>query len=493
MAITWKEELQNVQVNIGEAINSTAEVNGTNLVDNIEATDSKFNDDYFVAVGDTVGSGNDGFFNTPLSTVNYQLMPKQTIPDGNPFILHKKTIINEDYIIANEDYTIMTALHGNPFSVKIKRHAIELHQDDVKLYGFTLFKIGEPAYDGINYTTGDILETFILAREGILKINVILTDNVGNIKESHEFTSPSVYTTEASFKPYVDVRADLLGDNIKTIPLYYNLELSDALIEHYEYELQHDSVVINKIYSLNRIYINSIESATNSDAGTYVLAVTQGIVVNTTTMVITIVALDDMLKEDDRIVFEVGYAHPSSLFVKWCTTNPDDIMVNSIKLDYKETNIFSNEENDNIEHINIPAVSPEIEPVVNTWEISAMTLANEVINKKFFFEWRYLSYYGTSLDAVLDETGVKNLASKELIPSLDYTYNFGTGGYKYFALPKPIGSYTLLMSDASNNWSVPYVVVDDNLAITNEYGVTSLYILIRTFNILNNSISIRIN
>ena len=495
MAITWKNDFENVQVNIGEAITSQAEVNGTHTVTTVSTTDGKFHSDDFVSVNDIISSSNDGFYNTSTITVPYTLTPKDSLPNSKPFLLHKICKIEENFIEEKRGFLLTTALHGTEVKVEVRKNIISIVNviNDVTS-NFTLFKTGAPAYDGIDYVDGDLLETFVVATGGKLVITVVLKNSIGVVKETHEFTSPdNIYTNSASFRAYADVRQDLAGDNIKVQPIYYNLEKSSAIVAPFKYELQHDSVVINKLISLSRIYSYTIPTATQNSAGTYVLVATQGVMLNTTTMIITIVALDDMLKEPDRIVFEIGYSHPSSLFARWTTTNPEDIQPNSMKLKYKNTDVFINEENDNIEHIVLSPVTAEIDPIVNTWEISALTLANEIVNKQFFFEWRYVTYYGTSTELTLNEVQAKALASKELLPSMKHTYNFGTGGYKYFVLPKPVGQYTLAMYDDSNNWSVPYEITEENLSITNEHGRPSLYIVIRTFNILNNSISIRID
>lgn len=136
------------------------------------------------------------------------------------------------------------------------------------------------------------------------------------------------------------------------------------------------------------------------------------------------------------------------------------------------------------------------------WQILATRTNNVVFSRYFDVFWIWRIYYGTSTGTTLNADGITGLTSSQLDTTIiPQTFAYGTGGYKYLAIPETFSSPTLF-KDSNTNLSVAMADVAEgytagtgtykylNVPITNQYGATNTYRLYRTRNVLGGSINI---
>lgn len=117
---------------------------------------------------------------------------------------------------------------------------------------------------------------------------------------------------------------------------------------------------------------------------------------------------------------------------------------------------------------------------------------DEEVFKTTNLVWNNQIYYGVTTNTTLNSDTAKAL-NVFRANSLNRTYNFGQGGYKYVAYPASWGEKDLRkFINPENNFIVAMEKLD-NITIENEYGVSQEYLVYKSVNILNGSIKIRID
>jgi hypothetical protein len=147
---------------------------------------------------------------------------------------------------------------------------------------------------------------------------------------------------------------------------------------------------------------------------------------------------------------------------------------------------------------------------IYSWQARAQNSHGSVFSSSYFtVSWEWMKFYGTNTNPTLTATQIQSLAGAGLSPSLNGTYSFGTGGYKYFAWPDSFGSPTALtgFKDTSNNLPMAMASSADNLAydhvengwyyalvtVINSNGVTEDYRVYRTQNVLSSIFNIAVS
>lgn len=174
----------------------------------------------------------------------------------------------------------------------------------------------------------------------------------------------------------------------------------------------------------------------------------------------------------------------------WTTTNPTNIIANSINI-IDVTNaitLISGSANDGTEAYNFISAVTKSSATTHQYKIEATNSLDTVFNRTLTLYWRWRGYYGESTSGSLTEVDVKALRVNALQSTYAGTYVFNAGGYKWVCYNSALGTATSF-KDSSNNLDVamePSVLI----SVTNDYGITSNVRAHRTTNIIGSSISI---
>lgn len=189
----------------------------------------------------------------------------------------------------------------------------------------------------------------------------------------------------------------------------------------------------------------------------------------------------------------------------WNTTIPANVVANSIKIQQNTTSsswLITNTANDNSEVISFPSSIVRTTPGTYNWKVYAQRTNSSWFNRTFTVNWFWKIYYGTSANEFLVEAEVKALTTNQKAANRLGTYTFGTGDYKYFAIPDSFGE-VIAFKDFTTNLNVAMAGIAEgytsggtnglyyqNVSVTNSYGITTNYRVYRTRNILGGTIKI---
>jgi len=168
---------------------------------------------------------------------------------------------------------------------------------------------------------------------------------------------------------------------------------------------------------------------------------------------------------------------------KWSTSNSSNVLANTISIKNQAGDtLLSNSANDGSEDVNIGADIVETTASTYHWTISAVNTKNQTFTRSFNVSWEYRVYWGKDANATLDETGIKNLENSQLKTTYNGNYVFnnsaGDGLYYYVCYPDGFGSIHNWINN-ENGFGIDYT---DNgtVDVTNTYGITITYRVLRT-------------
>jgi len=168
---------------------------------------------------------------------------------------------------------------------------------------------------------------------------------------------------------------------------------------------------------------------------------------------------------------------------RWNTSNSSNIKENSIEIiDVNAgTTLASGLANDGQESVDIGSDKRLTSAGSYVWRIKGVNTKNESFTRNYSVRWLYRIYWGPATTDTLDEAGVKALSNNQLKTSFNGTYNFSAvdgEDYYYIVYPSSWGSINQA-TDCDNGfgWDISEV---GNVNITNDYGVTTSYKLVRT-------------
>jgi hypothetical protein len=198
----------------------------------------------------------------------------------------------------------------------------------------------------------------------------------------------------------------------------------------------------------------------------------------------------------------------------WSTSWPGNVIANSIRITNLTADagaglsanqiLVNNTANDGTEPFTFSSPIIKTSALTHSWQIRGQRTNGSYFYSNFSVNWRWRLYFGTNVGATLSESQAKSLESSFLGTSMITTYQFGTGGYKYFVVP---GSFSnpSLFRDFNTNLAVVMAgasegYTDTNggaynfkyLNITNQFGVLSTYRVYRTKHVLGGSIKITV-
>lgn len=179
----------------------------------------------------------------------------------------------------------------------------------------------------------------------------------------------------------------------------------------------------------------------------------------------------------------------------WSTNNDNNIQSNSIEIeDLGNTNILaSGLTNDGSETVSLPSSISKTSPNTNhQFQIRATDTQSNGFSRNDNYVWRARVFYGKSTGTTLNESEIESLANNPLSANFSGQYSYGSSsGYIYLCYPDSFGSVSSITDD-STGFNVPYVIVG-TVNVTNSFGVTLTYEVVRSDNQLNSSITVNVS
>lgn len=192
----------------------------------------------------------------------------------------------------------------------------------------------------------------------------------------------------------------------------------------------------------------------------------------------------------------------------WTTSNSGNIGANNIRI----TNVtggnvimLDNSPNDGTQVVSLPSPITKVAIASHVFAIRATRTNNSYLTRNFQINWNFRNFYGTQTLPVLTEVDIEALSNSYLGTTIAGTFNYASGGYKYFVLPNTSVNPTLF-KDSNTNFAVAMADVADGytdvnagvykfkfISITNPYGITQTYRVYRTKNILGGTINITVS
>ena len=175
----------------------------------------------------------------------------------------------------------------------------------------------------------------------------------------------------------------------------------------------------------------------------------------------------------------------------WADTNPANVEPNTIDI-WNQTSsvqIADNLPDTGLANITIGGVTRST-PSTQTWRIIGTNTRGATFYRDFSVQWLSRVFHGASLLSTLGAPEILTLPSNALRSGAAADYAMGTGGYKYICYPSTMGLRTSFKDTLTNldvAMETPYTV-----SVTNPYGVTQVYYVHRTTNILGASLTIRV-
>ena len=187
---------------------------------------------------------------------------------------------------------------------------------------------------------------------------------------------------------------------------------------------------------------------------------------------------------------EVGDSITGTHTFSWTTNNVINIMDNSTRIvdsNTGQTIMSLASANGSYNYNFIPTVRLTSSGTY-TWTISANNTKNGVFSSSFSVNWQYKVYYGESVLSNLAAFDVVGLRLNTLTSTMNSTYNYQGGGYKYVCYPSVFGAATHF-TDKSTNLNIPFLQMYQ-VQVTSAFGIVTTYNVHRSLNVLGGAISI---
>lgn len=177
----------------------------------------------------------------------------------------------------------------------------------------------------------------------------------------------------------------------------------------------------------------------------------------------------------------------------WSTSNSANVNVNSVKIVDQTANVVLGEGIANVGTSTLP-VSGITKTTVTShvWKIEATASSGNVISRTFTVGWQWKVYYGESALGTLTEGDVEALRVGTLKTSVNGTYVMNEGGYKWWAFPSSFTQPTQF-KDINTQFLVAMDPVVSEVLVTNSFGISTMYKLYRSYNILGGGIDVQIS
>lgn len=329
----------------------------------------------------------------------------------------------------------------------------------------------------------------------------IINDNFRCIEDTINFAITGATTGNTIVQAGANIV--LTGPGLGSIPPLYIINIDDDIII--------DSISATTIsattYYVGDVPLSAITSGLTYSNATPTTATVGGIEVGSTFLDITTQGLWDTLLypyqspafsafsiDGQSTTVEVGeiISSGSTLFT-WSTINSSNVSANTLSI-FDITNsdtIGTGLVNDGSEILALPFNVSKTTATSNQWRITALDTELNSFLRNYTVNWSWRIYYGTDIATTLTAGGVTGLTNSSLSDGFEDTLSYIAGDYKYFAYPSLMGTATVF-KDSETSLSI---AMEDlyTTSITNINGVSTIYNVHRTTNILGSTINIIIS
>ncbi len=190
----------------------------------------------------------------------------------------------------------------------------------------------------------------------------------------------------------------------------------------------------------------------------------------------------------------------------WNTSNSGNVQADSISITDTTSSVVlaSGLANDGSEVLTFSDIT-QTTISSQVWTIAALNTHAGNFSRTFTVNWLNKVYAGTSALAVLNGTQIQALAYGILSPDFNLTFDLAAGGRKFFATPDAMGSvndfidpdtgFNVAMADVNQDPAYSHVAPSGYsyalVTVTNAFAVATLYRLWRSQNVLNGTITVR--
>ena len=194
-------------------------------------------------------------------------------------------------------------------------------------------------------------------------------------------------------------------------------------------------------------------------------------------------------------VLEVGGEIPVSVTFIWSTSNPSNIVADSIDIEdvTLSSTLVSGTTNDGTEAVTMAGAISKTSATTHTFRISGENTESDTFSRDAVYQWRWRFYWGNSPNPSLVEADIEALSDNSLYSSIARTYSFdaAASNYKYICYPSLYGTLSNF-KDTSTNLDIPFES-PDTVSVTNANGQTTNYYVYRSTNQLGGAVDIQVS
>ncbi len=194
---------------------------------------------------------------------------------------------------------------------------------------------------------------------------------------------------------------------------------------------------------------------------------------------------------------EVGDSIPAAVTFVWGTTNPANIVPNS--LDIRDVtgavDLATGLADDGTEALVMGGPVQLLAQGSYVFRIRGTDtdVPAKLFNRNATYNWYWRFYWGTTATVPLVEAGIEALASNGLYGTIGRTYSFAASPaqYKYICYPAALGALTSF-TDTGTGLNVPFEV-PYTVNVTNTFAQTTSYNVYRSTNMLGGAMDIAVS
>lgn len=204
--------------------------------------------------------------------------------------------------------------------------------------------------------------------------------------------------------------------------------------------------------------------------------------------------------DNNHTTMEVGYSFLTDV-ATWTTSNSSNVVDGSVYISGDNLVTHTGLTANGSEFLTFSPAVTRTSKGTKSWTITGTNTRSATFSRTSTLRWDWRFYWGTSLNTILNEAEIEELASSTVKSTFVGTYSFASGGYKYFCHADDYGN---ISSFYDNDTGFQVAMYDgyshaggggssyELISVTNSNGETINYRVYRTKNILGGSVNIRI-